>query len=156
MGLSVLTAHCQKGMKTRMRAGHAVRVLLNLNMSLFGQSPGHFKAIVDIHPCGPRADQRINPPFNGIRWGFVYAEDIETLGFEGAPHSDVWPEFLDHSGHSIETGIPLVGTYYAKMHIVFPHMILKHLERLTIGTEFYCMEGQYRMAIGKVTDLNID
>ena len=124
-------------------------------MTLFGNSLGHFKAIVDINPRGPKADQRNSPPFNGIRWSFVYAEDIDSLGLEKAPHSDVWPDFLDQSGNSIETGIPLIGTYSAKMHIVFPHMIPKHLARLKIGTQFFCMEGHRQMAIGTVTHLNI-
>ena len=124
-------------------------------MSLFLSSPGHFKASIKIHPHGPSSDQRTNPPFNGIRWSFVYAEDFANLGLEGAPHSDVWPEFLDHSGRSIETGIPLVGTYHAKMHIVFDHMVPKHFARLEIGTKFYCMEGELRAAVGTVTDLKV-
>lgn len=125
-------------------------------MSVFGNSLGHFKAIVDILPCGPRTDQRTNPPFNGIRWDFVYAEDVKTLGVGNVPYSMVWPEFLDQSGHSIKTGIPLVGTYRAKMHIVVPEMVPKHLARLKIGTEFYCMEGAMRVALGRVTDLKPD
>lgn len=125
-------------------------------MSLFGTKLGHFKAVIEIYPCGPRADQRTKPPFNGIRWGFVYAEDIENLGLEKAPHSDVWPEFLDQSGDSIKTDVPFMGTYDAKMHIVFSHMVPKHLSRLKVGTKFYCMEGLKRMAVGKVTHLKID
>ncbi len=86
-------------------------------MSVFGKSQGHFKATIEIYPCGP--ETRKQPAFNSIRWSFVYAADIQRLGLENTPHSDVWPDFLDDTGTSLASEIPLVGDYNAIMHIVF-------------------------------------
>ena len=67
----------------------------------------------------------------------------------------VWPEFLDASGLAIASGVPLVGMYQAKMHIVFDHMIHEHFKRLCIGTKFYCAEGSMKTAEGVVTKLSV-
>lgn len=119
-------------------------------MSVFGKSEGHFRAFIEVYPCGP--DTRKRPAFNGIRWSFVYAEDLEQLG-KSAPHSDVWPEFLDEAGNSLMNDAPLIGEYNAIMHIVFENMVDVHFKRLREGTEFFCMEGARKVAKGHVTNL---
>ena len=123
-------------------------------MSIFGNSKGHFLADISIFPCGPEANRRNEPAFNGIRWAFVYAEDFDQDP-SNASQSDVWPEFLDASGLAVASGVPLVGMYQAKMHIIFDHMIHEHFKRLCIGTEFYCAEGLMKTAEGVVTKLSV-
>jgi len=123
-------------------------------MSIFGQSKGHFLANIDIYACGPEKTKRNKPAFNGIRWAFAYADDVHSNP-DSFYVSDVWPEFLDSHGASIETGVPLIGSYAAKMHIVFPEMIEKHFQKLSVGTQFYCMEGYMKAAQGRVTKLNL-
>lgn len=121
-------------------------------MGVFGKSDGHFRAKIEIYPCGPTTRNR--PAHNGIRWAFAYADDIEQLGDEKAPRSDVWPDFLDETGKSLSREIHLIGDYDAIMHIVASHMVDVHLQRVEVGTEFYCMEGTRRVAKGRVTQLS--
>ena len=121
-------------------------------MSVFGKSEGHFRAVIEVFPCG--SDTRKKPAFNGIRWAFSYAEDFDELGAHKAPQSDVWPEFLDEVGKSLAKEIPLIGQYNAIMHIVFENMVDVHFQRLNKGTKFFCMEGARRVAEGRVTDLS--
>jgi hypothetical protein len=123
-------------------------------LSVFGKSDGHFRAQITIYPCGP--DTRSSPAFNGIRWAFAYADDVEKLGARKAPQSDVWPEFFDEAGNSLGSAVPLIGEYSAVMHIVFDHMVPVHLQRLTKGTKFFCMEGSRKVAEGVVTTLPVN
>lgn len=116
-------------------------------MSVFGKSEGHFAAEIEIYPCGPHT--RTHPARNGIRWSFVYKTDVDELGSKAA-HSDVWPDFIDENQISLDSETELIGTLRANMHIVFSNMIEKHLSRLAVGTEFYCMEGGRRVANGRV------
>lgn len=91
---------------------------------------------------------------NGIRWAFVYAEDVERLGAVLAPQSDVWPEFLNEAGASLPITVPLIGDFNAVMHIVFDNMVEVHFQRLALGTKFFCMEGSRKAAEGFVTSLS--
>lgn len=122
-------------------------------MSFFEKSEGHFRAFIEVYPCGP--DTRKKPAFNGIRWAFAYAEDVNELGAGNALRSDVWPEFLDETGKSLANEVPLIGGYSAIMHIVFENMVDVHFQRLHEGTKFFCMEGARKVASGRVTDLSV-
>jgi len=122
-------------------------------MSVFGESEGHFRAIIEVYPCG--SDTRKKPAFNGIRWAFAYAADMNELGAGTAPQSDVWPEFLDETGKSLANEVPLIGEYSAIMHIVSDHMVDVHFKRLEEGTKFFCMEGRRKVARGRVTGLSM-
>ncbi|WP_409433056.1 hypothetical protein ACJ3XI_00760 [Litorimonas sp. RW-G-Af-16] len=124
-------------------------------MGIFGQSEGHFLAHIDIFPSGPEPDRRNGPPQNGIRWDFAYAEDFEIYSPEFPMLNMIWPEFLDESGASIPTGIPLIGSFDAKMHIVSEHMIENHLNRIRIGTKFFCMEARIKTASGTIIKTTI-
>ncbi|MEM7661874.1 MAG: hypothetical protein AAF292_06465 [Pseudomonadota bacterium] len=123
-------------------------------MSVFGKSQGHFRAFIEVFPCGSKT--RIKPAVNGIRWSFVYAEDVEGVGPEGASQNDIWPEFLDDAGASLAKDVPLIGEFNAIMHIVSASMVDAHFQRLKEGTEFYCMEGLRKVAKGHVTDLSVN
>ena len=123
-------------------------------MRIFRKSTGHFLAKIDIYPCGPESDRRDNPAYNGIRWGFSYAEDFNDSP-TCPPVSDVWPEFLDEGGMAIPNNVPLIGSYTARMHIIFDDMIEKHFKRLRIGTKFYCTEGSMKTAEGIVSKLSV-
>jgi hypothetical protein len=124
-------------------------------MSTFGKSRAHFLAKINIYPCGPEPTRRDKPAFNGIRWSFIYAEDYEKYAPNNPPISDVWPDFLDENGLAIVSGVPLIGSYTAKMHIIFDNMVEKHFERLKVGTKFYCTEGSMKTAEGVVTKLSV-
>lgn len=113
---------------------------------------GHFMASIEIKPHGPEPDRRTNPAWNGMRWGFKYAEDVEKLG-DMASVSDVWPEFLDKEGNSIKKGVPCTGTLNAVMHALSPEL---HFARIKVGTKFYHMDGHIIVAIGTVTKLSVD
>jgi len=105
-----------------------------------------FEAEITIHPLGPTT--RNTHPYNGIRWSFAYADD-----WDNGSHaiSDVWPEFIDEIGNSISDDIPLSGKLKARMYIISREMILVHLNRIEIGTKFYCTEGSRSCATGTVT-----
>ncbi len=125
-------------------------------MGIFGdKSKGDFLAHIDIHPCGPEADKRNAPPFNGIRWDLVYLEDFEKYAPQTPPYNMVWPEFLDQSGVFIPSGIPLIGSYDAKMHVVVRDRVEYHMDRIKIGTKFYCMEGALKAATGMIIKTSI-
>lgn len=83
-------------------------------------------------------------------------EDLDKFEPEKASHSDIWPEFLDDKGYTIKRDALLIGTYNAKMHIVFPEMAPKHLSRLKASMEFLCMEGKMHIAVGKVTSFEVN
>ncbi len=121
------------------------------------KSNGHFRATITIFPLGPKT--RSTHPFNGIRWGFVYADEFDKLGLDGNTYhglySDVFPEFMVTETEAMDADIPLQGTLFAIMHILAPNMIPVHFERLKIGTSFYCMEGSRPCAEGKVTKLSV-
>ncbi len=89
---------------------------------------------------------RRSPPHNGIRWDFTYAENNP----ENKMYM-IWPEFVDDNGDAIDRGVFLEGTLKARMHIVSEKMLPLHVEKIHVGTEFYCMEGPKRVAHGVVT-----
>lgn len=120
-------------------------------MGIFGEkSKGDFLAHIDIHPCGPEPTKRNNPPFNGIRWDLVYFDDFEKYAPETPPYNMVWPELLNQSGEFIPEGIPLIGSFDAKMHIVVRDRVSYHQDKIRVGTKFYCMEGAMKVATGIV------
>ncbi|NOX95954.1 MAG: hypothetical protein GXP04_12920 [Alphaproteobacteria bacterium] len=121
---------------------------------LFKNSDGHFDAEIDIYPIEKTG--RKSHPLNGIRWAFAYAEDFAKNTKNGTPTqiSDVWPEFLDESGQTIPTDVPLMGMLKARMHIVSPEMVSVHMTRLKVGTKFYCLDGIRPRAQGVVTALD--
>ena len=87
--------------------------------------------------------------FNGIRWSFVYAEDD--------PRTEsymIFPDFHDDEGNSLPEDVPLKGTLNARMHVLFQESIDQvHGDRIAKGVEFYCTEGNRRVAKGVVTKL---
>lgn len=66
----------------------------------------HFQARITVYPLGPGT--RKTHPFNGIRWAFAYADDINSDGLPNSV-SDVWPEFIDDAGGAIPDEIPIQG-----------------------------------------------
>lgn len=95
------------------------------------------------------------PPFNYIRWDFGYAEDnpLEPKRNLDAQIYMIWPNFLDDDGTPIEKGIPLIGTYNARMHILVREMMDYHRKRILVGLKFNCHEGARIVARGVVTKL---
>jgi len=92
---------------------------------------------------------RRSAPFNGIRWDFGYASDGSTDQLYM-----IWPDFRLPSGESFPTDVPLpVGTDLpARMTVVADDMREHcHRARIRPGVEFYCHEGQRRVAVGRVT-----
>jgi len=120
-------------------------------MGVFGDHRHNFEADITILPLGP--DTRSRHPFNGIRWDFCYAEDLDEGG-RAREVSMVWPEFVDELGVSIAADVPLHGRLRALMHVVVPEMVERHLQRLRIGTQFVCTEGSRPVARGVVTSLS--
>jgi hypothetical protein len=116
---------------------------------VFGDRQHDFEA--DISPLGP--ETRKTHPFNGIRWDFCYADDLDD---DGRPRqiSMIWPEFVDETGASILGGVPIEGRLHARMHIFVREAVELHRQRLTIGTKFYCAEGSRKVAEGIVTSLS--
>lgn len=108
----------------------------------------HFTARINIYPLGP--DTRKTHPFNGIRWAFAYADDLNADGLPSSV-SDVWPEFVDDCGEPFADEIPMQGELTANMHIIVAAMVPFHMARLEMGTKFYCMEGKRKCAEGIVT-----
>lgn len=89
---------------------------------------------------------RKTPPFNGIRWDFLYAGDDVKDGVYM-----IWPEFTDQEGNAIPTDVPLKGTYYARMHIVDRELAeTLHRDRIKPGVRFFSMEGAHKVAMGIV------
>ncbi|MEO1159348.1 MAG: hypothetical protein AAFW74_02685 [Pseudomonadota bacterium] len=105
-----------------------------------------FKAEVTIltAPQGGRE----TPPFNGIRWDFRYPEDDLSEGIYM-----IHPIFLDENKAPIPGDQPLSGTIDAFMFILGEEMLDFHRERISVETEFYCVEGSRTVATGKVTKL---
>ena len=91
---------------------------------------------------------RRTPPFNGIRWDFRYPEDDLSEGVYM-----IHPYFLDGNKNPIPKGQPLSGTIDALMFILFEEMVDFHRERISIGTEFCCVEGSRTVATGTVSKL---
>lgn len=117
-------------------------------MGLFGNLRPTFEADITILPQGPTT--RRSHPFNGIRWDLCYPENFDARGLASII-SMVWPEFVDASGKTIPTDVPLQGHLRARMHIVSPEMVEKHRQRLKVGSKFYCTEGARIVAGGVVT-----
>ena len=118
----------------------------------FDNHTGHFMASIKIKPHGPEPDRRSKPAWNGMRWGFKYAEDVEKFG-EQAGVYDVFPEFLDENGNSIKNDVPCTGKLNAVMHALSPEL---HFPRIKIGTKFYHYDGRFIVAVGIVTKLSVD
>ncbi|MCR9086525.1 MAG: hypothetical protein NXH97_07275 [Rhodobacteraceae bacterium] len=98
---------------------------------------------------------RKTPPHNYIRWDFGYAEDNphEPERNLDAEIYMIWPNFLDDDGTPIEKGIPLIGTYKARMHILVKEKLDYHRKRISVGLKFNCHEGARIVARGVVTKL---
>ncbi|MCB1466195.1 MAG: hypothetical protein KDK08_03390 [Rhizobiaceae bacterium] len=98
---------------------------------------------------------RPTPPHNYIRWDFGYAEDnpLESERNLDAVIYMIWPNFLDGAGTPIPKGIPLIGTYRARMHILVRDMVPYHQKRISVGLHFNCHEGARIAARGVVTKL---
>jgi translation elongation factor EF-Tu-like GTPase len=98
---------------------------------------------------------RQTPPHNYIRWDFGYADDnpLEPERNLDKEIYMIWPNFLDDDGTPIQKGIPLIGTYKARMHILVKEMMDYHRKRISVGLKFNCHEGARIMARGVVTKL---
>jgi len=91
---------------------------------------------------------RRSAPFNGIRWDFSYASDDSTDQLYM-----IWPDFHLPAGDSFPADTPLpVGTDLAARMTVVADDMREHCHRARIkpGVEFYCHEGQRRVAVGRV------
>ncbi|NIZ15723.1 hypothetical protein [Phaeobacter sp. HF9A] len=112
-----------------------------------------FEAEITILSAEQRG--RKTPPQNNIRWDFGYVEDNppEPERNLGAEIYMIWPNFLDADGTPIEKGIPLIGTYKARMHILEKEMMDFHRKRISVGLKFNCHEGARIVARGVVTKL---
>jgi len=94
---------------------------------------------------------RNGPTFNCMRWDFCYAEDD--------PRDTIWmvyPDFLDNFGASRpeDKELPIGEFLPAKMFILVDEMREKvHRSRVKVGTQFFCHEGQKRVAEGKITKI---
>jgi hypothetical protein len=94
---------------------------------------------------------RRNPPFQGYRSDFEYAEKI--VEDKGRLYM-IWPEFEDEQGDVITDSdlmISVNGT--ARMWIINPEMRSIHKERIQIGTKGYFMEGARRTAECEVIEI---
>ena len=108
--------------------------------------PEDFEAEITI--LSAEEGGRRTPPFNGIRWDFLYAGDRVE---DGDLHM-IWPEFLDEVGDALATDLPLKGTYRARMYILLNEGRQRvHRQRISEGTAFFCMEGPRKVARGTVT-----
>ncbi len=114
----------------------------------FDNHEHNFEAEITIYPLGPQT--RLSHPHNGIRWAFAYLDEFELNG-SPLQISDIWPEFVDQSGNTIAGDTPLMGKLNARMHIVSEEMVDWHMQRIKVGTKFYCMEGNRKCAGGIVT-----
>ncbi len=119
-------------------------------MGIFGDHRHSFEADTDIQPLGRTA--RRTHPFNGIRWNFSYAVDLDDQGLASRVWM-IWPEFVDSSGVSIDRTVPLQGRLHALMHIVDPESVELHRQRLKPSTRFVCTEGPRPVAGGVMTSL---
>lgn len=118
---------------------------------VFGDRQHDFAAEISILPLGP--ETRRTHAFNGIRWDFCYADDLDERG-QPRQISMIWPEFIDEAGVSIPTGVPIEGRLHARMHIFVREAVDLHRQRLAIGGRFYCVEGSRKVAEGVVTSLS--
>jgi uncharacterized protein YlaI len=115
-------------------------------MNRLYQTPDDFEAVIRIFST--EEGGRLTPPFNGIRWDLCYAED--------RPEDQlwmIWPDFLDQFHNSLPKDQPLpIGVeLLARMTIVIDERRDEiHRKRITVGTTFYCQEGNKRVAIGHV------
>lgn len=112
--------------------------------------PPAFKAYITIF------DRRPNAPvkWNGVRWSFVFADDLDAHPKLPAVSSNTWPLFRNSDGSVIPRGVELKGQLRATMHIVFPESVKWFKQKgLTTGTRFYCCEGSRAYAEGRVTEI---
>lgn len=123
---------------------------LNSAVNSFPQRDPDFLASIDIYPCGP--ETRSVPPFNGIRWNFIFAQSLANDGLSDAMRQMIFPEFVDNNGDQIADKIPLIGKYDAKMYII---AISNDAPAITVGTKFYCAEGSRIVAEGIVMSLDL-
>ncbi len=112
------------------------------------EPPDDFEAEVRIFSKAEGG--RSTPAFNGIRWDFAYeGDDIKEVGI-----FIIWPDFMDENGDSLPTDkpLPIDKKLKARMTIVVDEMREKvHLERVKVGTKFFCHEGGKQVAMGEVT-----
>jgi hypothetical protein len=95
---------------------------------------------------------RRTPPFNGVRWDFVYAEGqpSDTLYM-------IWPDFFAFAsdGKSLPSDrqpLPIGVELSARMVVVMDEMREEvHRSRILPNVRFYCQEGGQRVADGVVT-----
>ena len=114
-------------------------------MTIYDRDP-NFEARITI--LTEAEGGRRTPPLQGIRWDFRYATDQA-----GDPIYMIHPQFLADDGTALPERFPLHGTLYARMFIVIPEMVPYHLERLAVGTKFFCVEGAHACAKGEVTKI---
>lgn len=120
-------------------------------MSIFGNHKHSFEADITILPLGPLT--RRTYPFNGIRWDFCYADDVDERGL--APHVFmIWPEFMDEHNVQIPKDVSLQGRLRSFMHIVSPELVELHRKRLKVGSRFFCTEGSRLVAEGVVVSMS--
>ena len=113
--------------------------------------PDDFEAMIRIFSTAEGGGGRLTPPFNGIRWDFIYAENQAP----GEAYM-IYPDFLDERGDSLPTDQPLpIGVEMpARMLVLFDEMREKlHRSRIREGVRFYCVEGAKRVAEGRVTKI---
>jgi len=105
-----------------------------------------FEAEITVLPPDPTT--RLPPAYNGIRWGFAFAEDVSA---RVSTVADIWPVFLDRQGGPLASDIPLQGTLKAFMHMVTMNWDHAYASRIRVGAGFMMMEGARVVATGVVT-----
>ena len=93
----------------------------------------------------PEVGGRSNPPAQGYRCDFSYANDPPTRAWM------IYPSFLDASGRPLPHGARVPSRVQANMRILDPDLRrTEHRGRLDIGTEFRLVEGSRVVAVGRV------
>lgn len=109
--------------------------------------PDHFEAMIRIFR--PAEGGYTRPPFNGIRWGFAYAENQPA-----GKLCVICPDFCDEQGGSLPTDRPLpIGIEKPARVVLFLDEMREklHRSRIRAGVRFYCYEGDKRVAQGRIT-----
>ena len=106
----------------------------------------HFEAEVTIF--SETDGGRRTPAFNGIRRDFGYADENAEDGIYM-----IWPDFFDEHGNSldVDAALPIGIPLGARFTIVNDDLRHFHQSRIEPGLDFYCHEGNKRVAKGTVT-----
>jgi hypothetical protein len=94
---------------------------------------------------------RRSPMFNGVRCDFCYAEDDPRRGIWM-----IYPDFLDANGESIPENqpLPVDAPIPARMIVLSDNLRMEvHRQKARVGSQFFCQDGQRRIAEGIITKI---